>query len=143
MHNLEEHSMYYHRILIISAPKWRIWTAYLRIPSPWLKKILDFDDLKCLRMKDLSCLSQINFTMVEENFELWWSLIPKNKGFELLISEYIHHGWRKFWILMISNAQWRTWTTDLRISLPWLMKILDFDDVKYPRMKDLSYWSQN
>ena len=53
---------------------------FLRLSSPWLKKILNFDDLKCSRMKDFSYLS----------------------------SEYFHHGWRKFWILMIWNApEWR------------------------------------
>jgi hypothetical protein len=29
---------------------------FLRVSSPWLKKILNFDDLKCSRMKDFSTL---------------------------------------------------------------------------------------
>ena len=51
-----------------------------RISSSWLKKILDFDDLKCSRMKD----------------------------FNMFITKYLHHGWRNFWILMIWNTpEWR------------------------------------
>ena len=45
-----------------------IWAAYLRISSPRLKKILDFDDLMGPRMKDLNHFSQNILTMVEENF---------------------------------------------------------------------------
>ena len=56
--------------MILIAQEWRIWTIYLRISSPLLKKILDFDDLKCPRMKDLSCLYQNNFIMVAENFAM-------------------------------------------------------------------------
>ena len=81
-----------------------IWAAYLRIFSPWLKKILDFDNLKFPRIKDLNHLSRHIFTMVEENFGFWWPEMPKNDGFETLISIYFHHGWRKFWILMTWNA---------------------------------------
>ena len=88
--------------------------AYLRISSPWLKKILDFDDLKCPRMKDLNHLSQNIFTMVIENF----------------------------WIRIIWNFQkWRIWITYLRITSPWLEKILNFDDLKFPRIKDLKHLS--
>ena len=47
--------------------------VYHRISSPWLKKILDLDDLKCSRMKH----------------------------FKTFITENLHHGWRKFWISMI------------------------------------------
>ena len=110
--------MVYHIILMISnAPtEWRIY---------------------------LSCLSQNILTMVEENFRVWWSEILKNKGFEPPISAYLHHGWRKFWILMILNAQeWRIWTTYLRIYSPWLKK-LDFDYLKFPRIKDLNHLSQH
>ena len=34
--------------------------AYPRMYSPWLKKILDFDDLKCTRMKDLGAYLRIS-----------------------------------------------------------------------------------
>ena len=51
-----------------------------RISSPWLKKILDFDDLKCSRMKD----------------------------FNMFITKYLHNSWRDFWILIIWNTpEWR------------------------------------
>ena len=113
---------------------------YLRISSPWLKKILDFDDLMGPRMKNLNHLFQNIFIMVKENFEFWWSEIPKNEGFEPLISAYLHHGWRKFWILMIWNAQeWRIWTTYLRIFLLWLKKNLNFDQLEFPRIKYLKH----
>ena len=92
-------------LMIWNAQEWWIWTTYLKISSLWLKKILDYDDLKCPIMKDLKHLSQNIFTMVEENFRLWWSKMPHNEGFEALISEYLHHGWRKFWMLVMQNAQ--------------------------------------
>ena len=58
----------------------RFQNVHHRISSPWLKKILDFDDLKCSRMKD----------------------------FNMFITEYLHHGWRNFWILMLWNTpEWR------------------------------------
>ena len=95
--------------MILNAPEWRISTClsqniftmveeifefwcseihqnegfqnvHHRISSSWLKKILDFDDLKCSRMKD----------------------------FNMFITKYLHHGWRNFWILMIWNTpEWR------------------------------------
>ena len=145
-------SMEYRIILIINLKWLRIYLSRL----PWLKTILDFDDLMGPGTKDLNHLSQNIFTMIEENFGFWWSKMrprmkdlnhfaqniftiaeknfgfwwyemPKNKGYEPLISEYLHHGSGKFWILMIWNAQeWRIWTTYLRISSPWLKKIFEF-----------------
>ena len=106
-------------LIIWNAQEWSIWTTYLRMSSPWLKKILDYDDLKCPRMKDLIHLSRHIFTMVEENFGFRWSEMPKNEGFDQLISKYLHHGWRKFWTLMIWNFQeWSIWTTYLRLYSP-------------------------
>jgi hypothetical protein len=49
---------------------------YHRISSPRLKKFLNSNDLNYTRMKD----------------------------FKTFITEYLHHGWRKFWISMILNA---------------------------------------
>ena len=64
--------------------------AYLITSSPRLTKILDFDDLKCIRMKDLKTIYfRVFFTMVEENFEIRWSEITQNEGFELLITQSI------------------------------------------------------
>ena len=90
------------------------------------------------------------------------------KHFKTLITEYLHHGWRKFWILMISNAlEWRIstclsqniftiveeifefWWSEIhpneafqnvhhRISSPWLKKNWDFDDLKCSGMKDFN-----
>jgi hypothetical protein len=48
--------------------------------------------------------------MVEENFGFWRSEMVQNKGFQ----QDFH-----------------------RISSPWLKKILDFDDLKWPKMKAL------
>ena len=62
-------------------------------------------------MKDLNRLSQNMFTMVEENFEFWWSKILLNKRFEPLIAELFS---------------------------TWLNKILDSDDIQRSRIKDLS-----
>ena len=50
--------------------------------------------------KNSNQLSQNIFTVAEENFGLWWSQMSKNKGFEPLITDYLHHCSRKFWILM-------------------------------------------
>ena len=95
-----------------------IWAAYFRISLPWFKKILDFDDLKFPRIKALNHLSQHIFIMVDENFVFWWSQMPQqNEGF--------------------------IWTTYLRIFSPWMIKILDFDDLKFPRMKDSNLSSKN
>ena len=89
----------------------------------------------------------------------------QNERFEPLFSDCFHHGWRKFWILMIWNAlewriwsihlrlfspfmkeildsEWRIWTIHLRLFSPWLKEILDFDGLKCPRMKDLNHLSQ-
>ena len=130
--------------MIWNSHKWRIWTACLKSSSLWLMKILDFDDLMGPRMKDLNHLSQNIFTMVEENFEFSWSEIPKNKGFEPLISEYLHHGLRKFLIFVIWNApEWRIRTTYLRLSSSWLKKIFDFCDRECLRMKDLDSLCHN
>ena len=54
-------------------------------------------------------LSQSIFTMVKENFAFWWCEIHQPEWRILaLISEYLHHGWRKLWILMMWNApEWR------------------------------------
>ena len=53
---------------------------YHKISSPWLKRFLNFDDLKYTRMKH----------------------------FKTFITEYLHHGWKKIGILTISNApEWR------------------------------------
>ena len=95
--------------VVWNAPKWRIWASSLqniftmveenfgfqssemlqneefeqvhyRISSSWLKKILDFSCLKCSEMKNLS----------------------------MFITEYLLHGWRKFWISIVGNApKWR------------------------------------
>ena len=103
-------------LMISNAQEWRIWTIYLRMSSPWLKKILDLDDLTCPRMKDLtqSHLSPNIFTMVEESFWFWWSQMPKNEEFEPLFSKYLHQGRWKFWIY----------------------------DLEFLRMKDLNHSSQ-
>jgi hypothetical protein len=109
-----------------------------RISSLWLKKILDFDDLKCSRMKD----------------------------FNMFIPKYLHHSWRDFWILMIWNTpEWSIskrssqniftmvekklgfWRSQMlrnegfqhiyhKISSPWLKRFLNFDYLKYTRMKN-------
>ena len=103
-------------LMVWNAPEWKIWTTHLRLFSPWLKKILDFDNLKCPRMKDLNHPSETIFTMVEENCGFLSSEMPQNEGFEPVISDYFYHGWRKFWILMIWNTlKWRIWTIHLRL----------------------------
>ena len=95
-----------------------------------------------LWIRDLDHSSQTIFTVVEGNSGFWWPEMPRNKGFEPLILDYFHHGWRIFWILMVWNAaEWRIWTTHLRLFSPWLKEILDFDDLKCPRMKDLNHSS--
>ena len=114
------------------VPEWRISAIFLRIISPWLKKILNFDHLKffqsegfqpffweyfhhgwrtfwiliiwsCSRMKNFSYFSENIFTIVEENFEFDGQWL-QNEGFQLFSREYFHHGWRKFWILMVWNG---------------------------------------
>ena len=121
-----------------------IWTVYVRISSPWLKKIFDFRGLECLRMKDLDCLSQNIFTMVEENFWFSWSGMLQNEWFGRLISENLHHGWGKFLIFVVWNApEWRIWIAYFRISSPEFKKIMDFDDRISSRIKNLDSWCQN
>ena len=64
-----------------------------------------------LWIRDLDHSSLTIFTVVEGNCGFLWSVMPQNEGFEPVISDYFHHGWRKFWILMIWNAlKWRIWT---------------------------------
>ena len=65
---------------------------HLRLFSPWLKEILDFDDLKYPKMKALDHSSRTIFTVVEGNFGFLWSEMPQNEGFEPLISDYFHRG---------------------------------------------------
>ena len=65
--------------MILKAPEWSIskrLSVYHRIYLPWLKKILDLDDLKCSKMKH----------------------------FQTLITEYLHHGWRKFQNLELTKS---------------------------------------
>ena len=45
--------------VVWNAPEWRVWTAYLRISSPWLKKIFDFRGLECSRMEDWTAYLRI------------------------------------------------------------------------------------
>ena len=62
--------------------KWRISTAFsLRVCSPWLKKILIFKVLKCLRMNHFSNFFYKMFTRVEENFKFRYSAMPQNEQF--------------------------------------------------------------
>ena len=58
--------------------------TYLRISSPWLKKKLDFDDLKCQRIRDLNRLSQDIFTMFEENLDFDYLKCPRMKDLNRL-----------------------------------------------------------
>ena len=102
--------------VVWNAPEWRIWTAYLRIYSPWLKKKLFSWSGECLRLKNLDSLFQNRFTMVEEIFWFSWSGMLQNEGSGRLISEYFHHGWRKFLIFVVWNSpEWRIRTAYLRI----------------------------
>ena len=114
-------------------PQWRISTRLSQnISSPWLKKILHFDD--CSRMKHFD-----NIT-----FSLWLKRIldfddlkrSRMKDFNNIITEYLHHGWRKFCSSMI----WSTpeWNISTMTSSPRLKKYLDFDDLKRSRKKDFN-----
>ena len=97
--------------MIWNAPEWRIWTTHLRLFSQWLKeisdywwsemphneaalhrlfsprlnKILDFNDLKYLRMKNLDSLSQSNFikrNLGSEWSEMVWYWCAENEQWE-------------------------------------------------------------
>ena len=91
-------------LLLWNAPEWRISNDCWGILSPWLKKILSFTALKCSRMKDFQWLLGNTFTMVEENFEFYCSEMLQNEWFPMIIWEHFHHGWRKFWVLLLQNA---------------------------------------
>ena len=45
-------------------------------------------------------LSRFFFTMVEENFEIWWPECLQNTLISHFLDDLLHHGWRKFWNLM-------------------------------------------
>ena len=79
-----------------NAPEWRLWTAYRRISSPWLKTISWFCGLECSRMKDL------------DSFRILSSCLKK-----VLI------------FVVWSAPEWRIWNANLRIYSPRLKKIFD------------------
>ena len=87
----------------------RFYVVFSRTYSSWLKKILNLDDLKCTRMKN------VLLSLAEHLHHGWrkfWIFIiwnePEWKILCCFLAEHIHNGWRKFWILMIWNAPgWR------------------------------------
>ena len=151
-------------LMIWNALKWRIWTI-----SSWLKEFMDFFGLKCPKNEGFEPLIsdcflrgwtklwifmvwnatewriwtthlRLFFIVVEGNCWFLWSEMPQNEGFEPLISDYFHRGWKKLWIFVVWNAtEWRIWTSHLRLFSPRLKEILDSDDLECPKMKDLDH----
>ena len=65
---------------------------------------------------------------------------PQQSRKKLIAEEYFHHGWRKFWVLLLWNApEWRISNDCWGILSPWLKKILSFTALKCSRMKDF-HW---
>ena len=95
-------------------PEWRISAIFLRIFSPWLKNILNFDHLKLLQ----------------------------NEEFQLFFWEYFHHSWRKFWIWWSVAPKWRISAFFPRIFSPWLKKILNFDGLKWLQNEGFQLFSR-
>ena len=61
----------------------------------------------------------------------------QNEWFLMIVGEYFHHGWRKFWVLLLWNAlEWRISNDYLGILSPWLKKILSFTAPECSRMKN-------
>ena len=101
----------------------------------------------------------IFFTMVEENFEIWWAECLQNTLISHIFNDILHHGSRTFLNLMTwmpQNALISHIFNDKKIlkfddqneiwfpkcynfthfqwySSPWLKKILKFDDLNQPR----------
>ena len=74
----------------------------------WFKKTLNYDDLKCTRT---------NIT-------------------KQIFIRYMHHGWRKFWIMTITRNKDRK-DFSYKISSPCLTKILNFATLKWVETKIL------
>ncbi len=87
----------------------------MTISSSWLKKILIFDFLKRLR---------IGLILL------------------LLCPDYFHHGWRKFWKLLLPNVP--EWLNSIifvsRLFSPRLKKFLKIAFLKRPRMAQFYYF---
>ena len=58
------------------------WLVRNGLPSPWLKKILNLSALECSIM---ACSEWLNFTKVEENFEIITSRMLYNGLFGMLL----------------------------------------------------------
>ena len=83
-----------------------------RILSPWLKKILTSTAQKCSRMND----------------------------FHWLLREFFHHGWRRFWALLLWNASEWTISIDYSENLVTMVeKILNSNALKCSWMNDF-HW---
>ena len=96
--------------MIWNLREWRIWTSNLRMSSPWSKKFLNFDALKC----------------------------SQNEGFDRFFADYFHHFRTKFWFWCVEipqNVEDLNRIQYLRTSPPCLKKILDFNDLKCPWIK--------
>ena len=88
-------------------------------------------------MGDFQWLLRNTFTMVEGNFEFYCSEILQNEGFSMIVGEYFHHGWRKFWVLLLWNApDWNISTDCWGILSHWLTKILSFTAPECYRIKN-------
>ena len=108
-------------LIMWNTPDWMILfdlgndDAYFRVSSPWLKKILHFDDLKYTRMKNFGAYLRISSPWLKEIMDFDDVKCTRKKDFGAY----------------------------LRISSPWLKIILHFDDVKCTRRKDFDDSSQS
>ena len=124
-------------LMLWNAPERRILTDCWGILSPWLKEILSFTAMKYSRTKDFQWLLGNNFTMVEGKFEFDCSEILQNEGFSMIVGQYFHHGWRKFWVLLLWNApDWNISNDCWGTLSPWLTKILSFTAPECYRIKN-------
>ena len=108
------------------------------IPPPWLKKILRFNNPKRFREVLFTVLFHSHtFTMVKENFEIWFSETLQNSLILLYWFIVIPSPWLKiFWNLSFWNASEQNNFTVLFIAIPssWLKKMFKFDFLKRPRI---------
>ena len=83
--------------------------------SPWLKKSLDFNCLKCSKMKNLS----------------------------QFLTEYLHHGCRKFCISIVWNApKWRIWASSLQNVFIMVEENFVFQLSEMPKNEEISKLTQ-
>ena len=104
--------------MVAHNSEWRISIYFIKIFSPWLKKILEFQWSEWR----ISPYFEIFSPWLKKKLEFQWSQMLQNEGFQL-ISKYFHLGWRKF--RNFNAAEWKISIYFIKIFSQWLKKNLE------------------